>query len=41
MAGVFITPTLILLYLGESSSVDPIPIIIKLSLRVLVPVVIG
>jgi solute carrier family 10 (sodium/bile acid cotransporter), member 7 len=41
LVGVFVSPFLILFYLGVHGTMDPIDIFIKLALRVLLPVVIG
>lgn len=41
MMGIFISPALILLYLGENSTIDIGNVFFKLSMRVLVPIIIG
>ena len=39
--GVFLTPALLLLYLSKSSEIDPIPVVLKLCYRILIPIIIG
>jgi len=41
MLGVFITPLLILMYLGETTSIKLGPVFFKLSVRVVAPIVVG
>jgi len=41
MLGVFVTPLLILMYLGQEGSVDIEKVFVKLSLRVIAPIVVG
>ncbi len=41
LLGVFISPLLILLYLGQESSIDIVSVLYKLSLRVLLPIFVG
>ena len=41
LVGVFVSPFLILLYLGIHGTMDPVDVFIKLALRVLLPVLVG
>jgi len=41
MVGIFLSPVLILMYLGSKGSVDLLDVFVKLTLRVLLPIVVG
>ena len=39
--GIFVTPALVLLYIGETSKIEFGPLVLKLCYRVLIPLIVG